>query len=431
MTMAWRIQPSVAQSSPAPARVLRRGGAAGFTLVELMVALTGGLFLSVVVFALARDATRFYQREGRIASATLAGAVAFDRLKADIERAGYLSTPNIQSDPQNCTLVAAGSPAGLQSLASARIFADTPSLASQAAFAANQSAGQVIRPDSIVLSGSYAATDEYTVADATDGTTITLQTNNPAMARLGYLNTSVASEQKALLEGVFGSTAGQILRYKDRKVMLYFGQIQSVAGGPNPTITLSTALPLMRGGANTCGISGRGTGDSVNVVNIVRYQVMDLQANTTLSPPWAPLFTASKGGTTVVGEDNRTELVRSMENAAGNTIAGSVDVVAEYAVDLEFSVMGQLVRNTPTLTLATPPAAAFTTFYSAAMSGDRPQGVRLVRARLSVRSREADRTSGIAAGLFRFKLSATTNDWARVRTFQADVALPNQRNVQW
>ncbi len=32
----------------------------GFTLVELMVALSGGLFVTVVVFALARDASRFY-----------------------------------------------------------------------------------------------------------------------------------------------------------------------------------------------------------------------------------------------------------------------------------------------------------------------------------------------------------------------------------
>ncbi|HYJ11734.1 MAG TPA: prepilin-type N-terminal cleavage/methylation domain-containing protein, partial [Polyangiaceae bacterium] len=33
-----------------PARAARRGGRAGFTLVELMVAMTGGLFLSIVVF---------------------------------------------------------------------------------------------------------------------------------------------------------------------------------------------------------------------------------------------------------------------------------------------------------------------------------------------------------------------------------------------
>src|SRR4051812_43651349 len=81
----------------------RAPSSAGFTLVELMVALSGGLFLSMVVFALARDSTRFYQREGRLASATLAGIVGFKRLTDDIARAGYLSTPNIQADPRNCT----------------------------------------------------------------------------------------------------------------------------------------------------------------------------------------------------------------------------------------------------------------------------------------------------------------------------------------
>jgi hypothetical protein len=48
---------------------------------------------------------------------------------------------------------------------------------------------------------------------------------------------------------------------------------------------------------------------------------------------------------------------------------------------------------------------------------------------LSVRSREPDRATGIAGGFYRFKVSSTL--WARVRTFQADVALPNQANVQW
>src|SRR6187399_1703826 len=110
--------------TPRAARRMR----GGFTLVELMVALTGGLFLSMVVFALARDTTRFYQREGRIASATLAGIVGFERLKADIERAGYLSTPNIQADPLVCTKVDSSAPDGLRTLAGLRITPDTPDL---------------------------------------------------------------------------------------------------------------------------------------------------------------------------------------------------------------------------------------------------------------------------------------------------------------
>ena len=43
-----------------------RVGRAGFTLVELMVAVTGGLFVAIMVFVLARDGARFYQREARV-----------------------------------------------------------------------------------------------------------------------------------------------------------------------------------------------------------------------------------------------------------------------------------------------------------------------------------------------------------------------------
>ena len=55
------------------AAIHARRSANGFTLVELMVALTGGLFVSLAVFALARDSGRFYQREARIANATIGG----------------------------------------------------------------------------------------------------------------------------------------------------------------------------------------------------------------------------------------------------------------------------------------------------------------------------------------------------------------------
>jgi hypothetical protein len=68
-----------------------------------------------------------------------------------------------------------------------------------------------------------------------------------------------------------------------------------------------------------------------------------------------------------------------------------------------------------------------------------PQRIRAIRARLSVRSREADRLAGmpdgggvIGPGLFRIGLgSAGTAPFARVRTVQADIALRNQRGVAW
>ena len=397
----------------------------GFTLVELMVALSGGLFLSMVIFALARDTTRFYQREGRVTSATLAGIVGFERLKGDIERAGYLSTPNIQTDPLVCTKVSSGSPPGLLTLAGLRITPDTPDLSGNGAFALNASASQIITPDQIVLSGSYTATDEFPISEASNGTNIFLQVNTPSMARLGYTTASGTANQTALLKNVFGASAGQILRVKDQSGMLYFGQISAVTGGSQPSITLTAPFPVQSAGGRTCGLRGYEMGSSANVVNLVRYRILDLQ-NSPDGTAWAPLFAASQGAS---GEDTRTELVRDQLTTDGTTIPGTVDIVAEYAVDLQFSVMGQAVRGVSSLAFASPPGGDWDLYFKANGTDDRPQGVRSVRVRLSVRSREADRTVGIAGGLYRFRVG--TAEWARVRTFQADVALPNQRRVQW
>jgi hypothetical protein len=386
-----------------------------------MVALTGGLFLSVVVFALARDSTRFFQREARLASSTLAGMVGFERLKGDIERAGYLSTPNIEKDPNVLTPVDGGTPVGLRSLAGLRITPDTPNLTGNAAFALNAGAGQVLTPDQIVLSGSYNLTDEFPISGQLGGQTICLQANSPSMARLGYISASGAANKLALLENVFA--AGQILRIRDSAGRLYFGQIATVSASPNACITLAAPLPV-RATGGIGGLKGFETGSSVNVINFIRYRVMDLQ-NDASGPEWQALFDASQGAE---GESTRTELVRDQLTPAGVPIANTTDVVAEYAVDLGFAVMGQ-IGPTPNVTLASPELGNFGSFFNEAATGDFPQRVRSVRVRLSVRSREPDRATGISGGFYRFQIAPKL--WARVRTFQADVALPNQASVPW
>jgi prepilin-type N-terminal cleavage/methylation domain-containing protein len=399
----------------APRLGLRTGATVrGFTLVELMVALSGGLFLSAIVFALSRDSTRFYQQETRIASATLAGLVGFERLKSDIQRAGYLSTPNIQRDPRVLERPTSASPLAIQQLASLRITPNTPNLASNASYAANISAGQTITPDQLLLSGSYIVADEFPIAH-TDGTSITLQVNTPPMARLGYIGASTAS-QDALIANVFA--VGKVVRVVDRGGRMQFSSISAVTGSPRPVITLATAIQ---------GLGGYGTGGSINIVNIVRYQIRDLQADG--DARWTPLFAASAAAP---GEASRTELVREELNAAGQVIAGSSDIVAEYAVDLDLSISGQLAAGTPGLVRSVPGDTNFATFFQAAAVGDRPQGVRSVRVRLGVRSREADRPANITGGTGVYRFKVGTNDgWARVRNFQAEVSLPNQMGVQW
>jgi prepilin-type N-terminal cleavage/methylation domain-containing protein len=76
----------------------RRRHERGFTLVELMVAMVAGLFVSMAVFTLAKHASGFAMRQSRIADATLQSVIGFERLQADIARAGFLSSPNVVRD---------------------------------------------------------------------------------------------------------------------------------------------------------------------------------------------------------------------------------------------------------------------------------------------------------------------------------------------
>ncbi|HWZ88918.1 MAG TPA: hypothetical protein VNW92_08710, partial [Polyangiaceae bacterium] len=94
----------------------------------------------------------------------------------------------------------------------------------------------------------------------------------------------------------------------------------------------------------------------------------------------------------------------------------------------------------PTVSLVLPNVAAFATFTGSVFgTSSQPELIRTVRVRLGVRSRESDRAAGIATdatapttqGLYRFNLSAGAEPFARVRTFQADVALHNQMDVLW
>lgn len=388
----------------------------GFTLVELMVALSGGLFLSIMVFALSRDTSRFYQRENRLAGAVMAGMSGFERLKADIGRAGYLATPNIAKDPLVAMRPQIGWPAQLASMSGLRITPNTP--ANNASNAALVAAG--LTPDEIVLAGSYSVTDRFAVGSTVSANSFTLATTMGAMARLGYLKPGLtAADQAAILAQVF--RPGRVIRRIDDTGLASFGVISTVSGGPTPTITLT--------GAPAQTVTSVGPGDLVNVINFVRYQIRDLKADGYTR--FQPIFNQSLGAP---GESTRTELVRQELAADGTVIemAGDLttELVSEYAIDLGFSVTAQLPVTNQLVDVQPGDANFATIFDTTASLVGWPQRVRAVRARLSVRSREADRDAAVPGGLYRFRL-LPDGAWARVRTFQADIVLPNQMDVRW
>ncbi|HEY6558307.1 MAG TPA: prepilin-type N-terminal cleavage/methylation domain-containing protein [Polyangiaceae bacterium] len=407
----------------APSRLER-----GFTLVELMVALTGGLFVSVMVFTLAKDSSRFYMRESRVADATLAAVSGFERLRTDLARSSFMASPNIRRDVQNARLCGnpgAGWPQELGRLAGVRIQPDTP--AANAALAANG-----LAPDAIQIAGNFSGNDVFAMSGVVAngaGFRVSLQSLIGQLGRLDYENRP--AERQTLLQDAF--PAGRALRIVDEAGMIQYGRITNVTTNPGPAVNLALVPALRMRGANPtlCGLHAQAKG-YVNVVNFVRYQVRALTsgAGAAGATPW---------------DTNRTELVREEVNVDGATIAGTEEIVAEYAVDLSFglTVAQTIVNGLPTQLLTVPAGNAaivnwagdVTTTAGAANQG--PHRVRAIRVRLAVRSREPDRDANIvpggsvATGLYRFNVAANgPARFARVRTLQADVALHNQAMAQ-
>lgn len=436
------------RSALADLRATSRRLTEGFTLVELMVAVTGGLFVSVAVFMLAKQATGLYQSEARVSNATLGSIVGFERLRLDLERTAYLASPNVLRDPKVCGVPNAAWPPYLAHLSSIFI---QPTATVPPVLTANG-----IAPDEITLAGSFTSVEQFwtqSIDDNGANHVVTLQTASPAMARLGYQNyLSDPSKQRDLLLSVFG--IGRALRIVDTEGNEQYGTIQDVQGGDPPSILLGSATPsILYRGTNTalkCGVMGNGKDHLVNVVNLVRYSLKNLSG----SPAYAPLYdtTVTAGSQTIATgavDTERTELVREELDTSGVLIPGTEEVITEFAVDLKFGLTvatvaapsggGTQLEQLGNVSPGSPAVYAYAGVPNGAPNPLAPQRIRAVRVRLSVRSREADRLTGIPdggtatspvpGGLYRIGLGAGA--FARVRTMQSDVALRNHRGDSW
>jgi prepilin-type N-terminal cleavage/methylation domain-containing protein len=419
---------------PAPffkgASAARRAGRAGFTLVELMVAMTGGLFLSVAVFALSRDASRFYQQETRIANATLSGVSGFERLFNDIARAGHLVTPNIDFDPRVCNRPQASWPDRIENLRALVIDTANPQTD------ATEVGKAGLKPMVIDIAGALDVTEELTIAEVGPGVganAISIRLDTPAAARLGLVNdaapASVQANRARLLALLMPDGNARAVRITQLDGMEQYALVASVQ--PNLQITLAAEPPLQfrsdAPGAVQCGIRGFNTGGSLSVVNFVRYELKSMVTDVNYSE----LFKASRVDGGLPYESGRVELTRVELSPAGAAIESTREIVSEYAVDLQFS----LIRATSALdgTLIAAVAANVDSEYSAT------QLLRGVNARLSVRSREADRSADVSgmggtSGLYRIPLAAggaAATPYARVRTFQSHISLRNLEGANW
>lgn len=435
-------------------RPSRRSGGArprGFTLIELMVSLTAGLTVALAVVALSAEATNVFHEEARTAAAEMSLRTAVARLQADFQRAGFMSTGNIQTDPfiahapGSPNMAKSGTFNALYRLAGIHLYyqgslATTPLSASQGL--------PPITPDMVELSGNYTTTDSYVVlytqagASACGGTRLWLATDSPAMWRiLSQTNPNSA------LEAAFqpDATSQFLTRIADNTGHFQFlptcaGTAAGVTGAglaASAWVDLDTStLPLLTAQATRTngGSSGLGVGSlHVNPVQTVRWALRPINIANTGDAPYTELVSPL---------NDKYELFRTYVDATG-TVTQQPELVAEYAVDLKIGFSADLG-------LATSLARSLTVYGLSDVGNQniaddvtvnvlaQPQRIRSVHFRVATRSAVSDRSETYSMPQANVQqvtyptrycvLNACTAGqagWARMRAVTTEVATAN------
>jgi hypothetical protein len=450
--------------TPRPRADRTRGGQEGFTLIELTVSLVAGLIVALGIVGMSRDATHTFHEEMRSSAAEANLRTGIDRLRADLARAGYMSTGNILQDPliarapgaspiQNSMFL------GIAGLASLTLYQGQ-------SMATPLSAVQTtpLTPDRLRIAGNMTSTDQYEVstiqpaAGSCGGQKIVLDGTSPSMYRVIGLGSAPAQELNNIFQPTTGGSGQFIVRIVDKTGFAQFVAtcavnptgIDGAGTQPQPWIAIdpNTPIQLANQTGTVGGISGYGTGTLVNAVQIVEWQLMPATAE-------PAQYTASLSGTPLspnTTDGTKYDLVRSYVDAlTGQAIAATTEVVAEYAVDftVAFSVDAGLSGLQPNIVIfpfgdtANVPQWAPDMVAKAPAPGTGAQRIRSVRVRLATRAAEADRTDNVlvtnaAVGdtsMYRYCLlpagcpAVNPNNapnFARVRTVTSEVAMVNQ-----
>jgi type II secretory pathway pseudopilin PulG len=398
----------------------RTARARGFTLVELLFATTAGLIVSAAAFLLARNASAVFQEETRITAAQLSATLGLQRLATDIGRAGFLSTPNIATDPFVCNESGTW-PALISGLRAVRLEA-------QGSVAAHpddlkQSISNNLYPDRITVAGSFDSAEIFpvrTIEVGGGGKIVHLETLNLPIARTCKGKQLAVCEPD--LQRVFKS--GRILRILTPSGRQIFGLIDHLEVSDKikvwlqPTPTVPTVAVNPRGYEGDCNFC------LANVISVVRYELQSMAAD----PSYAALVAPVAGDPT--GDAGRTELVRSELDKDGNPVIGSTELVAEYAVDLKFgiSTVDQLTTAVTDFPIQYP--------ENPAVYATLPERIRSVHVRFSTRARAPDRDVDLPVGpdgrKHRFMIKiGNTAAYARMRTLYTEIALQNLVRATW
>lgn len=399
----------------------------GFTLIELMIALTvGGLAISSF-YGVARTVNGFSQEQQRLSNLQDQLRHAMAQLKRDVQRAGYLATPNLALPTEGC-----GNPpmeltggnafnfAGFM-----RFNANFDTAAAGVDPAALYGANADVGADRVWLLGNFETSTPYggVLMDPGNRSIVRLPTRAFYAQRRDFGNW-----QGGLPEQLDGASFNNVFRVgrplavesRDRKHR-HFALLNAVntAGyslGAPIAFTLSQPVP------SNCDV----TTGSLAPLQAVEYRVLSAAAAV---EEGATAATAAARDRALLLDPSETlpQLHRrEIDVAAGATRDGLEDrVVLDYVVSFHMSFLAN--RNAAAEQLDdinwnfTAGAAA------EALVNNTPERIRAVRVFLAARSSGQDRDFSAAVGdpLSAFQIDPERPGAARVRALSADIFVPN------
>ncbi len=363
----------------------------GFSLLELMVALTLGATVISSVYFIGGSSTKHFQEQQRIAQSQLSLRIAMEQLRRDISRAGFLGTPASSVD-RNCET-------GTVDIRAVELTNN-----SEIAQIPNGVVHRV-QADRLTLTGNYATSDNYLSAGiASTGNQIFLQREWQGFRRSFHQNTTGTPFDATLFENTFNSN--RLLHVETLVGNHYFLQITS-RNAATASIMFSPSVTI--GGA--C-LGGMGIGATVAPLSRIQYLIGNIGSNLNPGNTAAAAATGSQS----------IQLIRRELNFSGTPILNSERAVLDYVVDFNVDFIadtcdGNMVR------LTDADAQTYTTSASVV-------GVRAAVVRLSVRTPQQDPrfpwvTRAVGAPLTRYRANASAPGASRVRTLEAEIVMPN------
>lgn len=303
------------------ARARRKARRAGFTLLELMVALAIGTIVVATMYTLSGSSARAFQTQQRISQLQLQTRLALERVRRDVSAAGVGGTPDSQRERICNTPGITTRLLGVQ-------LTDHDATATAALATMSGAARAATQGDRLRLLGNMITSDTYLVANtgAANGSSILLQSNWQSFRRTFAANPLGTTVDTALFQSVF--QVGRVLHITHPRGYHFFTVVTSSgvdALGRTPLIGVQPPLPAL----DECNFS-LCVGCQVSPLAMIEYGIDTVQ---NITPALVPADPAVTGTNTVL---YRRELDPTTGNPLGNVPAR---VILEYAVNFDVSAV--------------------------------------------------------------------------------------------